>query len=138
MTVVSDTQTEAREVPVTELLPRLETMAENLRRLAGLLLDEEYDDDFLRPTRVAFEAAWEILVAAEEARLSGLPPASPAPVGDGGILIDWERGDRRVFLAIPADPSEGYIYLRGPEYRRTIRELSGEALSSSLDWLLAE
>src|SRR5437660_11996271 len=109
-----------------------------LRRLTDLMLADEYDEDFLRPTRAAFEAAWNVLVAAEERLPSGLPLAAPAPVGDGGILIQWDRGDRSVFLAVPADPKQGYIYSRGPDLKKTVRTLSGPASASALKCLLLE
>jgi hypothetical protein len=117
-------------------LPRLEAMAANLRRLTDLLLDGEYDASFVQPTRAAFERAWQLLVEAEEALPPGLPSASPAPVGDGGILIQWDLRSRSVSLAVPADPNDGYLYLRGPETCETVRELSGRALANALGWLL--
>jgi hypothetical protein len=131
---VSDTDTVEQEPATTAALPRLGVMAANLRRLTDVMLADGYDDGFRRPTRAAFDAAWKLLVEAEES-VSAAPPAAPAPVGDGGLLIQWQRADRQLFLAVPADPRESYVYLRGPEYRRTIRELTGNALSSPLDWL---
>ena len=116
----------------------LETMAANLRRLTDLLLDEGYDEQFLRPSRAAFETTWSLLVAADASISPRLPLASPAPVGDGGILVQWQRGERTVFLAVPADPSQGYLYLRGPEFRQTVRELADSRLISALEWLTEE
>ena len=132
------TKTREEEGLPTLTRNRFGVMAANLRRLADVMLSEEYDGTFLRPTNDALQRAWELLVSAEEAVSSGLPPAFPAPVGDGGILLQWDSDERTVFLAVPANPGEGYIYLRAPGYRRTLRELNGEALPSSLAWLCAQ
>ncbi len=135
---MSETETIEREMTTPTTLPRLGTLVADLRGLTDVMLDEAYDSGFRRPSRSAFEKAWELSVQAEEALCSGVPLSVPAPVGDGGILVQWELNERAVFLAVPADPGEGYLYLRAPDSQRTIRTLSGPALASAVEWLSGE
>jgi hypothetical protein len=117
-------------------LPRPGGLATNLRRLTDMMLDEEYDEGFLRPTRAAFDRAWSMLVDAGDSVEEEPELASAAPVGDGGLLLEWKRGKRNLFLAVPADPEQGYLYLRGPEAPVTLRTLSGGTLASAFLWLM--
>ncbi len=135
---MSETKTARNPHPEVLVLPGRRSLATTLRGLTDVMLDEEYHDSFCRPMRDAFEAVWNLLVAADEVTASGVPATVTAPVGAGGVLCEWEQGSRRVFLAVPADPAEGYIYRRGPDSRSTVRELSGATLASALTWLIGE
>jgi hypothetical protein len=130
--------TEIAESDALGALPRAGALSANLRRLTDMMLDEEYDEEFLRPTRAAFDTAWSMLVDADISVQEQPILASVAPVGDGGLLLQWERGARDLFLAVPADPQQGYLHLRGPEPPVTLRDLTGPALASAFRWLVNE
>jgi hypothetical protein len=111
------------------------SMTTTLRRLGELMVEEEYDADFLKPTLPAYEFAWNLLAGAIAGLTGNVPPASPAAVGDGGIFLQWGEQDRYVRLLVPADPSQAYLYCKGDGETRTIREVNSVRLAHSLDWL---
>lgn len=112
------------------------SMTTTLRRLGELMVEEEYDEEFLKPTPVAYEFTWNVLAGAIAGLIGIVPLASPAAVGDGGIFLQWGGQDRYVRLLVPADPSQAYLYCKGGEETRTIREVSSVRLVQSLRWLV--
>jgi hypothetical protein len=109
-----------------------------LERLEAVLAEEDYDENFLKPTSAAYEFARRLIGAAEPAAPAALQPASPAPVGDGGLAMQWGDQDRYVRLLVPADPGMAYIYRKAAADRRTFRTLTGTVLADCWKWLVEE
>jgi hypothetical protein len=65
-----------------------------------------------------------------------LPRSCPAPIGDGGIFLEWGRRGEYVRLLVPPDPQDAYLYCSREQERRTVRTVTPAALAECLRWLL--
>jgi hypothetical protein len=115
----------------------LNTVLSRLKKL--LEVAEDYDAEFLPPTREAYEAAVEMI--AQSAALLGdgfpFPRAVATADGEGGIRLRWKHGSREVRAWIPArEPAAGYIYHEAGEVHRAERGIPAPRLAKWLRWLL--
>jgi hypothetical protein len=107
---------ETSQLPSTASSHQVATnnLALTLKWLADLrAYTDDYDDDFRAPTDEAFEFAWKVIQEALVACPSNVPVASPAPVGDGGIFVQWGSRERYVRLVVTPNPSGAYLYVLG-------------------------
>jgi hypothetical protein len=121
------------EADLTEA--RLAAQAYALGEVARIMaLEDEYDDDFLRPTPKVTELTCRLLTDAAIAMKRPLPKADIGPIGDGGIAIQWGGGNDYVHLFVPPTTSAAYIYARtGLDVKE--HSAGGEALALCLDRL---
>lgn len=102
----------------------------SVARLDAIMDPAEYDEDFHAPTPAAYRFTRSLLEAVGGHATPSLGPlgdgglttdrnCSPAPVGDGGIFVQWGPQGHYVRLLVPADPSQAYLYCRSSEQRRT-------------------
>lgn len=79
-------------------------------RLLNLLLDDEEDEEQVKPTGYAFNTALRLLLETDQ-NIGTLPKAAVTTDEDGGLRIQWHRPDRSVRLIIPAGSGgKHYIY----------------------------
>jgi hypothetical protein len=115
---------------------RLRSMAAALRALTDLMLNqEEYEEGFEPPTRDAFRLAWDTVEGAAYYESVDNPSPGIAPIGDGGLFLQWGGPRRYVRLLVPRDATRAYIYRRAGEDKHVESEVSGESLEHSLRWL---
>jgi hypothetical protein len=124
----------------TDASERLKQEFKELTRLHSeisvLCSDDEYDDDFLRPTDYAVRKANLLLANVNNIRL-GIPTGGHVSTdGMGGIRIEWSVSEKNVRLVIAESLSgKSYIYHEaGPMYGID-RDISPESVSEWLDWL---
>ena len=106
-----------------------------LERLKDLMEDpDEYDEDFIQPTSIAYELACDFVRAAEPA---GIHPAAPATIGSGDIFLQWGRcdDDRYVRVCIQANGHPD-IYVVDHDTRYMIDYPTVDDLEKELKWLM--
>jgi hypothetical protein len=129
MAVASSFSEHAPRVPV-------EDFRKTLAHVKDVMLDDEYDDEFLRPGWETFWAAWTAVTEAFLLLGERFPRGSASADGEGGLRVTWERGQRDVRLVCPAGLQAGYVYHDdGQEYGGD-QDLTGATLAYWLDWLL--
>jgi hypothetical protein len=106
--------------------------------LSHLYADDEYDEDFLRPTKSAIYKA-RLWLTKVSRILSDLPMGSHVSTdGSGGVRIEWSVGEKNVRLVIAARPSsKSYIYHEAGSEYGVDRSISPETISRWLKWLVA-
>jgi len=120
------------EPPEQEERPGLRSLLLTLQRLSSLVQDrEEYDDEFLAPTEAAYNAAWEILAEAAILCRAPTPPGSPAPLGDGGLVVEFNQASRAIRLMMPASVEGAYLYCRGLD-EKAVQPATGTDLARLL------
>jgi hypothetical protein len=124
-----------RIVPDMEPSPR-HPMTDVATQLEEVMADlGEYCADFLKPSEQAAAVARRVVRSAWPDTPEDMPEGVVSAVGDGGLIVQWDEDDRYVWLAVPADPEQAYIYVRGPEVKYTVRKVTGLALAGALRWL---
>lgn len=106
--------------------------------LSQLYSDDEYDEDFLRPTKSAIYRA-RLWLTKVSHMLSGLPTGAYVSTdGSGGLRIEWSIEEKNVRLVIAATPSgKSYIYHEAGSEYGVDRNISPETISQWLNWLIA-
>ena len=104
--------------------------------LETVQLPDEYDEDFLAPSREAVKLAWDTVSDCQD----NLPPSLPAPrcaaTGNGGLTLIWKREPREVALTIAnGEATRSHIYLRHAVEDR-LEAVSSDALTEALRWML--
>lgn len=104
--------------------------------IADLYFDDEYDDEFLRPSAYAFDKS-NLLLTKVSHILSGLPGGGYVSTdGAGGIRIEWSVGEKNVRLIIAESQSgKSYIYHEAGSIYDVDRDISPKSVSKWLDWL---
>ena len=107
-----------------------------LTDLATLLQSQDYNDEFIRPTRHALTRTWNILRDASVFTTGPFPVGTIFPDGDGGLRIEWIRPSRELRLAVSAQPDgKAYIYHElGDRYDVDYR-VTPNILAFWLNWL---
>jgi hypothetical protein len=114
---------------------REDPMAITIARLSEIVNDpEEYDEDFLAPTVEAHLFVKNILEICKDRTPEDIPAASPAPIGDGGIFLQWETESGCVQLVVPPDPRHAYLHIRKGSENLVLRESIREKL---IDYLIS-
>lgn len=104
--------------------------------LETVQLPDEYDAEFLVPSREAVGLAWDTLSDCQDK----IPPTVPTPtcvaLGNGGLTLVWKTGNREVALTIAnGGATRTHIYLReGIDDR--LESVSSGALTDALRWLV--
>ncbi len=82
------------------------------------LNNEEYDEEFLEPTKYAYDCARRFMLEAYKVFQYALLTPHYVPDGEGGIRIEWENGTRELRLICPSSESKSpYLYHEdGDEY----------------------
>jgi hypothetical protein len=103
-----------------------------IQRLDAMMADDEYDTSFLRPSEEAYRFARSVMESAAS-KLSGqIPRATPAPVGDGGIFVQFGTPERYVRVLVPAEPSGAYLAVVRDGQVETIAGFNGNDLAERL------
>ena len=111
-------------------------MATTLQRLALLLIDrQDYDDEFLEPSRAAYDFAWAIVAEAFERTNLSPPSTSPTTTDGGSIFLQWGDATGYVRLMVPHDPSQATLSYKAGIERGLLREPTGSDLVNKLEWL---
>lgn len=134
--VISVTGPERNVASGYDSTPRTAQLSRLHSKLAALRDDDEYDDDFLRPTNYAIEKAREWLIETNS-KLDGLPPGGHvSTIGDGGVRVEWASDNKRIHLVIASDVlGKTYIYHQEGLVYDVDRNVSSMALSKWLRWL---
>ena len=112
---------------------------DTIRDVIQVAIDlDEYDSDFSRPNMAASTRALLLVCSAySQAGRSDFPRGYASTPGDGRLIIEWERDDRFVHAGLRPNSADDYI-VYGEEGCATRREdLSSEALTRRLSWLVA-
>lgn len=117
---------------------RQDGMTITLKRLINLIRDDEYDEDYLPPTRFAFNRAQLLLDSARPLLQGNVPLGSLAADGAGGIRIDWLSVDKEVRLVLPGkEQGRQYIYHQQGEEYAAEHTVNAEFLAYWLNWLIS-
>lgn len=110
-----------------------ESISEELDKV---MRDDDYDDDYLPPTEIAFKRVHDLLAEAYQRFGDNLIIPYFVPDGDGGLRVEWEYQGREVRLLWPAqDTNPGNIYFEEGEVCG-IEEATPNTFLKRLDWLL--
>ncbi len=125
------------ELPATCPPPVAPGIKPTLNRLAEILSDaEEYDDDFLPPAPSVVEYTRELLHDTAEKRAYQWPLYHVAPLGGGGLSIQWGQAGRYVALYVPAPPGRASVVTIGMDRPTPSHAVaSPESLGFFLTWL---
>jgi hypothetical protein len=95
-------------------------------QVSELLREPEFDDrGRLRPPTDVVERALVLLTDA-----APLPPAHVSTDADGGLRVNWEKGDNSVRLIVPPpDRGQGYIFHQEVTQYGVDRDLSARTLA---------
>lgn len=121
------------------LRPTLKNAYSQIRKLNDLDFSE---DGIHKPTTWAGRTAWGLICDAYSELVDRFPEPYIAPDGDGGIIIDWEKGSgkerRLASLIIPAsDLRRPYLYYKSQHGSEVERNLTGKAIAERLKWLVS-
>lgn len=98
------------------------------------LLDEEYDEDFLAPTKFIFEAVEKLLSSVNNFLGYEMPvPTFIVPDGEGGIRIEWKLNNKHLRLAL--SEKQMYLYFEHSSKYNGIQDFNAEQLVEKLRWL---
>ena len=104
-------------------------------RLLTELAELESSDQDFKPTKYASTTAKNLIDELFRVPLL-FPVPSILPDGDGGILLDWNRGTRMARLIIPDSPGrQGYLYHEDDQGYAAEYDLSNESIKTRLRWL---
>lgn len=127
----------AMESQVRLLENRQDGIIVTLLRLSALLQDDEYDEDYLPPTRSAFNLARQFIFGVRPLLHGNVPAGSLSADGAGGIRVDWQSGEREVRLVLPGKKGgRMYIYHQQSEEYAAEYTVSAETLAHWLNWLI--
>ncbi len=98
------------------------------------LLDEEYDEDFLAPTKFIFEATEKLLSGINNFLGYEMPvPTFILPDGEGGIRIEWKLNNKHLRLVL--SEKRMYLYFEHKSKYDGIPNFKIEQLIEKLRWL---
>lgn len=104
--------------------------------LETVQLPDEYDDDFLAPSREAVRVAWDTLSDCRDRLPPSLQPPTCGALGNGGLTLSWRLGEREVAATVAnGEGTRAHIYVRDGASDR-LEPMSGDALTKSLCWLI--
>lgn len=107
-----------------------------LGEILGLAQSEDAES---RPSDYACEIARNLFSEIDLPTLSQFPHPSISLDGDGGILLDWTRGEKRVRLVIRDNADlPSYIYHQSGDVYDAIYDMTSESLKKWLYWLMNE
>lgn len=109
---------------------------QNLLDELNSLKNDEYDEEFLAPTKYAYDLAQSFLDDAFRLYERGLPTPNIIPNGEGGIRLEWISDSRELRLICPSQNDKpAYIYYQeGNEYS-VETDATPSMLITRLDWL---
>jgi hypothetical protein len=108
-----------------------------LQRLESMMSDDEYDESFLPPSVEAHDFARAVLLSAAARLKGGLPRATPAPVGDGGLFIQFGAPSRYVRMLVPSQPGGAYLVVARDGKMESLAGFNGNDLAERLQDLSA-
>jgi len=100
--------------------------------------EQDYDEEFRRPTIQAFDAAWHLIQGAAKRLLGTLPEVWVCADGEGGLSSEWRRGELVVVLLVPpyqSDAARIYYTIDHVGVSKSIAEATPLALAEALSWL---
>ena len=104
-----------------------------------LAQDGDFDEDFVRPTDRAVEAATDLLVAAWNSRLGNLPRYCATALGDGTLRLHFYHETKGLRVVFRCDETlADYIYHRHGDERGTDIDTSPESFVRWFEWLEIE
>jgi hypothetical protein len=105
-----------------------------IQEMAGFLTAENHNDFELRLMPQVYRRAAAYLEGAGQRIALSRPEITPD--ADGGIEIDWEKGNRRLTLSCRKDVKEDFISWRKGNDPYEGGEASQALLNKKLDWLI--
>jgi hypothetical protein len=117
--------------------PELETLNLVKNDLVELLAEganEEYEIPGL--SDAVFRYTSDLIAETGRIMKESFPYGSVSSDGEGGVRIEWRRGDRGVHLAVPANPDESYIYYEEGNDYALDENISASILSTHLAELI--
>lgn len=107
-----------------------------MAKLMALFQDDEYDNDFLRPTIYALTRVGRWLIKVNSIILELPSDGYVSTTGDGGLRIEWVKDDKRVHLIVSPDPfGNSYIYHQDNIGYGADKNISPYAIAKWLNWL---
>lgn len=109
------------------------------QQFADLERDDDFDEEFLRPTAECVRMAQDLLAGVPDSVLERLHVPSVGSIGDGGVVVDWHQRYRPLIrLLITPDVSRSYLFGRNSEPRSyTVQPLTPEVVTENLEKLAA-
>lgn len=109
-----------------------------LRDIEELMRSDEYDDDFLIPTKYAVNQAKEWLDRAAKIRLDFPVGGKVSTDGSGSLRIRWISRDKEVCLVSSADPyKKSYIYYENDSDYDAELDVTPDAIANKIAWLIS-
>lgn len=109
-----------------------------LKELGRLLREEEYDEDFLKPTDYSIRKAVELALTNTSAINATASAPKVSTDGFGGIRIEWRHGNKEVRTIIASNTKQqSYIYYEDPNSYALDPEITPSLVRKRLDWLAA-
>lgn len=112
---------------------RIQSAESLLRDLEAMLKEEDAPDFLNRPTPFAYETAEKFIKSAYTHYVGSAPSPTLGPDGDGGMVVEWQSGQRIVRLVVAPDKNaKTYIYRRGNNESAVDHVPSGTILAQRL------
>jgi hypothetical protein len=104
--------------------------------LTALLEDDEYDDDFLRPTTYAIEQVRKWLSQTSQLIVKMPSGGHLSTDGSGGLRVEWAKGSKEIRLIVPATKEQAaFVYHEdGADYGAD-QNISSLTIAKWLTWL---
>lgn len=106
-------------------------------RLEALMEDEDYDEEFKKPTLAAYTAAYDLIKDAGLKLGARFPKAAIFPTERQGIRLQWSCGERQVRLVVASKKTlPTYLYHQDGESYKSEDNPTAHDLACWLNWLL--
>ena len=134
--VLIESRARLRKQSESVIVPSVEQslIAQRLLEELEAMLNEKDEPDFLnRPTPFAYDTAREFIKDAYTHYVGSPPRPTLGPDGDGGMVAEWQSGQRIVRLVVAPDKNaKTYIYRRGNNESAVDHVPSGTMLAQRL------
>jgi|GEM_PF-6201875 len=124
-------------LPAAADAPELNIISTLVAGIAKLLNEDDYDEEFIKPTNYTISRALE-LIFATASTFSSIPTQGKLSTdGMGGIRMEWKYRDKEIRAVISATAQgRSYIYYEQNDTYDIDTALSGTHLSYWLSWLI--
>lgn len=110
----------------------LDEMLQDLKQLLG---DNDYNEDYLKPTNYAVESVESLFTSIKLLLKKPFPRGTIYPDGDGGLRVEWMRDGIELRLIISAtEKGKQYIYYELENVYAVEYNVTPNNLSNWLEW----
>ncbi len=118
-----------------QLSQNYETLNEILKELQRLELEPNEEDFINRPTLKVAETVKK-LIANAYIKKNDLPKPLVSPDGDGGLSLEWKKGEKEIKLFVRVGSKEPYIYHEQGNSYDIVPKITADDFTNWMNWLI--